>query len=267
MAMPTKILLTLAAGLGALLLVHFIPVTSVQVLSVKSEPLVSSEMAEPEYVAGRHFAEIPFKPSASQQNTEIDGHLSFDQQGNLIANPALGELFEYLLADVDKLGFASVRSQLVALLEAEDNYVIARRELAQNTELTAQEREQQLAQLDSSLPSHIRQAREQSLLAVNLSQRTEQLRKQGASQAEIMQLREQTVGAEAALRLQALDEKRQQWQQRVKHYQQQRDAIVRNSGLSAEQQQRALSSLRQEQFNEQEIRRIKAIEHFASSDS
>lgn len=89
-----------------------------------------------------------------------------------------------------------------------------------------------------------------------------QLREQGASEAEVWQLREQSLGAEAAERLAQLDQQREQWQQRYQDYQKQRQSLhqLYPSGLDAED---AIAQLQRRLFSEREIRRVQALDRMS----
>lgn len=147
--------------------------------------------------------------------------------------------------------------------EIEDGFVLERQALLQNRALSEAERRQQLALLEQQLPADIRAAREQSQLALTLREQTGQLRQAQASDAEVQQLREQLLGPAAATRLATLDREREQWQQRLQRYGQQRDRILAAPGLSDSDKQAALESLLQREFNQHEARRVRALERMA----
>ena len=57
----------------------------------------------------------------------------------------------------------------------------------------------------------------------------------GGSAAQVQALRQQLVGNQAASRLQALDQQRQSWKQRLQRFQQEKSAIDTHPGLSPAQ--------------------------------
>ena len=85
------------------------------------------------------------------------------------------------------------------------------------------------------------------------------MREQGASDAEIRALREQTFGAQAVARFEALEQQRQDWQARYEAYRQQRQQLI-SSGLSHTDQQVALARLQQQLFEDKELARVQALD-------
>lgn len=140
-----------------------------------------------------------------------------------------------------------------------DRYMIERQALLEDDDLSPAEREQQLANLEQSLPQGMQQMLHDTRAPVKLEQRTQALREQGASEAEIRALREQTFGAQAAERFEALEQQRQEWDQRYGAYRQQREQLI-NSGLSHTDQQVALARLQQQLFEENELARVQALD-------
>ena len=103
-----------------------------------------------------------------------------------------------------------------------------------------------------------RESRAQITRDGELYARVEQLRESGASVAEIYQLREQTLGSQAAKALADLDLQRAQWQSRLADYSSARQRIL-NSGLAATDQQLAINQLLTERFDPQEQLRAQAL--------
>lgn len=140
-----------------------------------------------------------------------------------------------------------------------DRYMIERQTLLEDDGLTAAQRQQQLANLEQNLPQGMQQMLNDTRAPVKLEQRTQALREQGASEAEIRALREQTFGAQAAERFEVLEQQRQDWEQRYGAYRQQRQQLT-NSGLSHTDQQVALARLQQQLFEEKELARVQALD-------
>jgi len=136
--------------------------------------------------------------------------------------------------------------------EIMDNYTLARQQLrAQGAD------EAQLAALDSSLPPELQHMREQSQQVLSLQQQEQQLRQQGASAAVVQQWREQQYGKEAAERLAGVDQQQQQWQQRLKDYQQYRDSLALQ-GLDNQDREMLLRTYRSRHFSDTEQKRLNA---------
>lgn len=98
----------------------------------------------------------------------------------------------------------------------------------------------------------------------DLRQQTARLRADGANPAQIRQLRQQMVGAEATQRLEALDQQRQSWNRRIATYLASKSEIEGNRGLSDSDKSTAIKRLAEEGFDEQERLRLDAAEQLAS---
>lgn len=149
---------------------------------------------------------------------------------------------------------------------AYDRYMADRQSILDDSSLSEAEQQQRLMALQQTLPSQMQSMLEETRAPVLLAEKTEALREQGASEAEIRALREQHFGAAAADRLEALDEARAQWDARYAEYQQQRQSIL-NSGLAAQDQQAAVLRLQQAYFSEQELPRVQALDRIAQNGS
>ena len=140
-----------------------------------------------------------------------------------------------------------------------DRYMIERQALLENEGLSAEQRDRQLSNLEQGLPPGMQQMLHDTRAPVWLEQRTQRLREQGASDAEIRALREQTFGAQAVARFEALEQQRQDWQARYEAYRQQRQQLI-SSGLSHTDQQVALARLQQQLFEDKELARVQALD-------
>lgn len=144
--------------------------------------------------------------------------------------------------------------------DAYDRYSLAKMEITQNKKLTTEQRAQQLAEIEQELPSELRE----SLKVINqyndLESLTQEWKKKGGSAAELRQIRERVVGAAAADRLEALDRDNASWDNRMTTWMKDRDAIMNNQGLSAQDKQQQLQNLRNSQFSETERLRVETLE-------
>ena len=85
------------------------------------------------------------------------------------------------------------------------------------------------------------------------------MRSNGATDADIFQLRAQNLGETAAANLAELDLQQQAWQSRLDHYRQEK-ARITNASLSPEDQQNAVSELQQRLFEGPERLRVRALD-------
>ncbi len=137
---------------------------------------------------------------------------------------------------------------------------LARREILARNDLGAAERERLLWEADRALPEPVREARRQALVPMRLGEDEAALRAAGGSDEEIRQLREQTVGAAAADRLEALDRERAEWDRRVAAYLEAREAIERDRSLDDGARAERIDRLLQREFSETERLRVTALE-------
>ncbi len=98
-----------------------------------------------------------------------------------------------------------------------------------------------------------------------LRSQTVALKAAGGSPAQVQALRQQLVGNQAADRLQALDQQRQNWKQRLDRFEQAKSSIDNNPGLSSSDKQAAIQQLAEEQFDEHERLRLDASAQLASA--
>lgn len=159
----------------------------------------------------------------------------------------------YLAPDVIAVFFADD--------DAYDSYALAKLELMQNKKLSVQARAQQLAALEQQLPEGI----QASLRAVNqyldLRVLTDEWKQRAGSAEELRQIRTSLVGAEATTRLETLDQENAAWEGRMSDWYGQRDALMKNTGLSQADRERQLEDLRKSRFaNEAERLRVQTLE-------
>lgn len=142
---------------------------------------------------------------------------------------------------------------------AYDRYMADRQDILDNPSLSDTQRRQQLQGLTQSLPAAMQSMLAETRGPAQLAARTLALREEGASEADIRRLREQRFGADGAVRLEALDQQRAQWEARYQGYREQRQAII-DSGLSHLDQETALARLQQQTFSDQELSRVEALD-------
>ena len=204
----------------------------------------------------------------------LDDYLSYRKAAEAMASnehhsvddvrQALGQIHdlrrEHLGPDVAEGFFGEEERRLQVMLD--------RQKILSDESLTASERDRALAQLDQLLPEYSRELRRRSRTVVETAMQVQQLREQGASEAEVRELRLQAYGAEATERLARLDQQRNQWQNRLGEYRQQKALIDNNEGLAPADRQAAVEALRERIFTEEhERRRIRALERTAGLDS
>ena len=141
--------------------------------------------------------------------------------------------------------------------EAYNQFTLNRLSIQNDASLSAEQKSQAMQALRDSLPEILEQAVLPQLQS-ELHQQTQALRARNGSPEELRALRQQLVGSEATARLEALDQQRADWQQRLKRYSSAKAEIENNPGLSETDRQAALDELISNNFNEQERLRLDA---------
>lgn len=145
--------------------------------------------------------------------------------------------------------------------DAFDRYALDRQVVLQQPGLTPVQQAQRLAALEDGLPPSL----QASMKALNQYQNLEQLtgdwQQRAASPAELRQIRETLVGAEAADRLESLDAERTAWDTRMSAWFAERANVLDSTGLDAADREQQLDRLRAARFSQEEIARVQALEH------
>lgn len=289
-------------------------------------PVNTAAPSAPAAMPGRHSA-VPEALPASLRDTEVDGQLEVDAQGNLVITDQLRHLFDYFLATVGEVSQeqaeAQIRSYLQqnlgqpaqtqalallddyltyllavveleaaypraadldALLAREDavqrlrasifsaeahaaffakeelyhRFTLQRMQVMQDASLDADERGERIEALREGLPEEL-QALLLPQLHAELRQQSQALLAEGGSPDELRQLRMQLVGPRATERLEALDDQRAQWQQRLDSFASEREQIMQHPGLAPSDQAAMLDELLARNFAEHEQLRVRAL--------
>lgn len=160
----------------------------------------------------------------------LDAYLKFKTALGSVNQPKMTEISGAALArhfrsirDLRALYFQP--SEITALfgnVDEYDDYTAKKLTIVQNKSLSEADREAQLQYLKNTLSVESRANVEQPVVHLTLSAKEEQARQQGATPAEIQQIRTNMVGADAAKRLEALDREEAAWKARIKQYQEAR---------------------------------------------
>jgi lipase chaperone LimK len=228
----------------------------------------------PQQLRTRIVAEITKRLPAAGAHEAIDlldRYLIYrDQVGALQESGAAADL-EHRLTQLHAMRQQIFGDANATALFGEDEQVqtvdLQRRRVLSDQTLSPEERERRLDALEQQLPSTVRQARSETMVALRLQQDEQQLRAAGGSAEDIRALREQRVGAAAAERLDTLDRERTQWQQRLDDYGHARQTIEDNPALSPGARAQALEALRAERFTPQERLRVEALDQVRNQPS
>ncbi len=153
-----------------------------------------------------------------------------------------------------------VAEQLFGEEEARLREAIAWREAALDPDLSGEERDARLDALEAQLPEAERERRARATVARRTLQHETELREAGAGQGEVHSWREQAFGADAAVRLAKLDERRAEWDARVQHYRDERRRLEEGAYASEADEADAVEELRADLFEGPELLRIRALD-------
>jgi len=144
--------------------------------------------------------------------------------------------------------------------EMYDDFMLARLEVQNNQQLSAQEKQQQLDGLEDSLPQDVQNMREETQRISQIFLLTEEVKKQGGTEQEVYEINEQEFGQEAAQRLQALERKRNAWQSRVNSFMAKKQSIEGDENLTSGEKLTAIEDTRSAMFDQSEYRKLSAYE-------
>jgi len=179
-------------------------------------------------------------------------------------DPTLSELENIrrqkeILATIQQEYFSPTEADALFTVEAQyDDFMLEHLTIQQNENLTVEEKQQQVQALEASLPEDVRAGRESAMAQAKVYEQARLMKAEGQSDAEIYQMRSETLGEEAATALAQLDAERSQWQQRLDSFKSQYESIEA-SGLSNEDQQAEVNALLARDFNSTESIRVRAL--------
>lgn len=144
--------------------------------------------------------------------------------------------------------------------EMYDDFMLARLEIQNSSQLTKQEKLEQIKSLEDSLPEAVKDMRDDSQKVSQAFKVSESMREEGANDEEVFDYNSQQFGQEAAVKLQDLNDQRAAWKSRVENYLKKKSNIEMNENLDSQQQQESIAELRGQHFSETEIKRLPAFE-------
>lgn len=142
---------------------------------------------------------------------------------------------------------------LFGFSDAYDLDALARIEISQDPQLSAEQRAGKLAALDKNLSPAMREEREAPGRVIRTEESVQKMREQGASDDEVYRVRAAAFSTEGASRLAELDREEASWKSRIKVYQAERSALPQGAEL-------AMQQLRDKYFSADEQRRLGAYE-------
>ncbi|HGY9571523.1 TPA: lipase secretion chaperone [Vibrio harveyi] len=180
-------------------------------------------------------------------------------EGNSLPLNELKQLNDAILA----MQSAFFTDEQIAQLFDEENRLrqLAIDKLAiRETELDADSQQQMLEENLASQPKYIQQSERNNALVIELNQTSEM------PVQEKYLARVDLVGEEGAERLQALDEQRASFNASLNDYLEKRAEIVNNDFLGEEEKKTEIAGLREQSFEQNQWRRIEALERIHDSE-
>lgn len=190
---------------------------------------------------------------------ELEQKLGREGQSSAGGIDSIRKRFEGMRQLREKFFDQREQSDMFGFEEAYDKVALSQLEIALNTQLPEAQKAARLSALQANLPAQVKAELDAPRQVVQLQNKVDQLREQGAGDDEIYRLRAQTFNPQAAARLAELDREEAAWKNRIAQYQTARQHILQ-SGDSAAQQQAALQQLQMRQFSAEERPRLAAYE-------
>lgn len=218
-------------------------------------------------------------PAASEAEHILEGYISYknglkalqDQQKALRPELSMREsavnldMVRNQIEQVKILRAQYLSSEVIQAFfgddDAYDRYTMERLQVLGNSDLSAAQRAGQLKSLEQQLPISIRE----SMLTINryqnLKDMTSECKRRNCSPGELRQIRDNLVGAEAADRLERLDQEDVAWEQRMNSWYKRRDDIEKNQNIGDQDKKYQLEQERKLLFSDSERIRVEALEH------
>ncbi|CAD5108754.1 lipase secretion chaperone [Zestomonas carbonaria] len=230
--------------------------------AIGEEPLKTSIERLRGYIAG-----VLQQPAEDQALALLDQYLDYKRELVMLERdlPLLDDLDairrrEAAVHDLRARTFSPEAHQaFFALEETYNRFNLERMAISRDDSLDAAAKGAAIDRLRESLPEELQDSVLPQLQS-ELQARTAELRAQGGSPEQIRALRQQLVGSEATARLEALDQRRSAWKQRVAEYSAEKARIEAQEGLSETDRRTAIQRLAEERFDERERLRLEAAE-------
>ncbi|MET3131422.1 lipase chaperone LimK [Oxalobacteraceae bacterium GrIS 1.11] len=150
---------------------------------------------------------------------------------------------------------------LFGFSDAYDGDAVARLDISQDKNLSAEQKLQKLAALDKAMPAALRAERDAPGRVMRIEESVAQLRAQGAGDNQIYSMRAAALSPDAAARLADLDRDEASWKARILAYVAERNKLLAEpEGQDASVRQSALQQLRDANFKPDEQKRLGAYE-------
>jgi len=148
--------------------------------------------------------------------------------------------------------------------ELYDDFMLSQLDIQNNSQLSPEEKQQQIKELEQTLPIELQQMRDETQRVSTVFELTQDMKKNGANESEIFDYNSQEFGQAAAERLQKLEQERESWQEKVNDYLLMKNNILSDELLSEMEKTEKVEYLMNDTFNAQEKKRLPAFEIMAN---
>jgi lipase chaperone LimK len=144
--------------------------------------------------------------------------------------------------------------------DQEDHYTASLLDIRKNQDLSDADKASQYEAAEQLLPDAERAVKQAQRARQTLNKDIEVAKNEGANAEEIFQMRAEVYGFDAAERFAQADDKKAMWQTRIKRYQEQRQHILNNQGLSPEDKAHEIMEIQTDQFSQREQLRLSTLD-------
>ena len=148
--------------------------------------------------------------------------------------------------------------------ELYDDFMLSQLDIQNNSQLSPEEKQQQIKDLEQTLPIELQQMRDETQRVSTVFELTQGMKKNGANESEIFDYNSQEFGQAAAERLQKLEQERESWQEKVNDYLLRKNNILSDELLNEMEKTEKVEYLMNDTFNAQEKKRLPAFEIMAN---
>ena len=149
-----------------------------------------------------------------------------------------------------------VASAMFGDSERYEDYAVKLLALQDDTTLSESEKQTRAVQIESDLPEHLRQRIVRERRVRETEAAIAKLKTQPGTEAEIYALRRETYGEPYAKHWAYMEEQSPEWQNRVVHFEQAKQAVLDSVMLSDAQQREQIRQLRDQYFSPDELAKL-----------
>ena len=190
----------------------------------------------------------------------LEAYLRYRERTRDLAGRAAPEDALDAVVEIRRDEFGADADRLFGADEARIRMSLAQREIAGDPSLDEDEKRALMEALYAELPPEAQRARRRSMAPARLRADEADLRRAGATDAEVRAHRAELFGEEAADRLAALDQRRAEWDERVAAYLREREEVLADASRPRADREAEAETLLLERFAGPERLRVRALQ-------